>query len=144
MERTIGVAIGVPQPWGAELDEHRALAGDLVAPMVFSHITLVGPAVLPVSSTLDKEIDELLAEVAADNGAFAVRLLGTGTFRPTSQVVFVALAEGIAECERLAGAMNAGPLSRELVHPYHPHVTVAHDVPGPALDAAYQRLAGYS
>jgi hypothetical protein len=27
--------------------------------------------------------------------------------------------------------------------PYHPHVTVAHDVPPAQLDAAYERLAGF-
>ena len=144
MERTVGVAIAIPEPWGPELDAHRALAGDLVGPMVFSHVTLLGPAVLPVSSTLDEEIDKLIRDVAAGNEPFEMRLRGTGTFRPVSQTVFVAIAQGIAECERLAGAMNTGPLWRELTHPYHPHVTVAHEVPEPALDAAYERLADYS
>ncbi len=144
MERTIGVVIGVPQPYGAELDAARAASGDALAPMVFAHITLLGPAVLPVSSTLDEEIDKVLAGVAAESRPFEVRLRGTGTFRPVSQVVFVAMAAGIAECEQLAEAMRTGPLWRELAHPYHPHVTVAHDVPAPALDAAFERLAGYT
>ena len=85
-----------------------------------------------------------LVDVAADTEPFEVQLRGTGTFRPVSQVVFVAMAAGIAECERLADAIRTGPLWRELAHPYHPHVTVAHDVPGAALDAAYERLGGYT
>jgi 2'-5' RNA ligase len=144
MERTIGVVIGVPQPYGAELDAHRAASGDAAAPMVFAHITLLGPTAVPTSSTLDEEVDKLLLDVAADSEPFEVRLRGTGTFRPISQVVFVAMAAGIAECERLAEAMRTGPLWRDLAHPYHPHVTVAHDVPGPALDAAFERLANYT
>lgn len=144
MERTIGVAIGIPQPWGAELDAHRAATGDPVAAMVPAHITLLGPAPFPVSSTLDEEIDKLLLDVAGDARPFEVRLRGTGTFRPISQVVFVAMAAGIAECERLAAAMCDGPLWRELTHPYHPHVTVAHDVPGSALDAVFERLTDYT
>jgi 2'-5' RNA ligase len=144
MERTIGVAIGIPQPWGAELDARRAATGDPVAPMVPAHITLLGPTALPTSSTLDEEIDKLLLEVAANAEPFDVHLRGTGTFRPVSQVVFVAVVAGIAECEQLADAVRSGPLWRELVHPYHPHVTVAHDVPGPALDAVFERLARYT
>jgi 2'-5' RNA ligase len=144
MERTIGVAIGIPQPWGAEIDAYRAATGDPVAPMVPAHITLLGPTALPTSSTLDDEIDKLLLDVAANNEPFDVQLRGTGTFRPISQVVFVAMAAGIAECERLAAAVRSGPLWRELTHPYHPHVTVAHDVPGPALDAVFERLARYT
>jgi 2'-5' RNA ligase len=144
MERTIGVAIGVPQPCGAELDAHRASTGDPLAPLVPAHVTLLGPTALPVSSALDEEIDDLLEAAAASHDPFHVQLRGTGTFRPVSQVVFVALASGIVECEQLATSVRSGPLYRELAHPYHPHVTVAHDVPGPAMDEIFQRLAGYS
>ena len=144
MERTIGVAIGIPQPWGAELDAHRASTGDPMAPLVPAHVTLLGPTVLPISSALDVQIDDLLESAATDLDPFPVQLRGTGTFRPVSQVVFVALASGIAECERLATLVRSGPLDRELAHPYHPHVTVAHDVPEPAMDEIFERLAGYS
>lgn len=144
MERTIGIAIGIPQPWGAELDAARASTGDPQAALIPAHVTLLGPTVLPVSAELDRRIDRLLRKVAAASAPFAIQLRGTGTFRPVSQVVFVALAAGIAECERLAAAIRTGPLRRELVHPYHPHVTVGHDVPGPALDGVFEQMADYS
>ncbi|MEV4412985.1 2'-5' RNA ligase family protein [Catellatospora sp. NPDC049609] len=144
MERTIGIAIGIPQPWGAELDAARASTGDPLAALIPSHVTLLGPTMLAVSADLDRRIDELLERVAADNAPFAIQLRGTGTFRPVSQVVFVALAAGIVECERLADAIRTGPLARELAHPYHPHVTVGHDVPAPALDDVFERMADYT
>lgn len=144
MQRTVGVAIGIPQPWGAELDAHRAWTGDPAAPMVPAHVTLLGPTILPTSPTLDDEIDNHLSAVARSCSPFAMHLRGTGTFRPTSPVVFVALAAGIAECERLAASVNAGPLARELTYPYHPHVTVAHAVPDPAMDEVFERLAGFT
>ena len=72
-----------------------------------------------------------------------MQLRGTGTFRPVSPVVFVPLVQGIGECERLEARCASGPLDRELPFPYHPHVTVAHDVAHPALDAVYEELAGY-
>jgi 2'-5' RNA ligase len=144
VERMVGVAIGIPQPWGAELDAHRAMTGDPAASMVPAHVTLLGPTVLPASGTLDREIDHHLLEIARRCAPFAVHLRGTGTFRPTSPVVFVALASGLAECHHLATSVNAGPLARELPYPYHPHVTVAHAAPDPAMDEVFDRLAGYT
>ena len=46
------------------------------------------------------------------------------------------MARGIAECERIAADVRTGPLARPLTFPYHPHVTVAHDVPTDMLDMA--------
>jgi 2'-5' RNA ligase len=75
---------------------------------------------------------------------FEVHLRGTGTFRPVSPVVFVALANGIAGCERLEARVRRGVLDRELDFPYHPHVTVAHDLPEDVLDEAYDALGGFT
>jgi 2'-5' RNA ligase len=143
VERTIGIAIGVPQPWGAELDAQRAATGDPAAALIPAHVTLLGPTLLQSSSTLDDDMDQVLTAAAAAQGPFEIHLRGTGTFRPITQVVFVALASGIAECERLAARIRTGPLARDLAHPYHPHVTVAHDVDAPAMDAVFERLSGY-
>src|SRR4051794_3162926 len=74
---------------------------------------------------------------------FGMLLAGTGTFRPVSAVVFVVVAAGIAQCERLEAAVRSGPLARETRFPYHPHVTVAHDIPPDGLDRAYKGLAGF-
>ncbi|MGE5829811.1 MAG: 2'-5' RNA ligase family protein, partial [Micromonosporaceae bacterium] len=137
MVRTIGVAVGIPEPWGSQLDGHRAAAGDPMAPFIPAHLTLLGPTVVAGSSVQTSRIEGHLSEVAAVHRPFHVRLRGTGTFRPVTQVVYVAVAAGVGECERLAGAIRAGPLARELRYPYHPHVTVAHDVPDAALDAVF-------
>ena len=58
-------------------------------------------------------------------------------------MVFVALAEGIAACEMLETRVRAGVLWRPVLFPYHPHVTVAHDLPPDVLDTALEDLAGY-
>ncbi|HTJ34244.1 MAG TPA: 2'-5' RNA ligase family protein [Dactylosporangium sp.] len=139
---TIGVAIDIPQPWGGELTAARLAAGDRVAEYVPAHVTLLGPtevdaADLPV-------IDAYLCRVAREHPAFTVRLRGTGTFRPVTQVVFVAVAAGISECEQLHEAVLAAePIRAAARFPYHPHVTVAHDVAPEQLDAAFADLAGY-
>src|SRR5512142_1514068 len=40
---TVGVAIGIPEPWGSQLDRSRAATGDPLAPFVPAHVTLLGP-----------------------------------------------------------------------------------------------------
>ena len=72
-----------------------------------------------------------------------MHLAGTGTFRPTSPVVFIQIATGVSHCELLERAIRRGPLTRELDFPYHPHVTVAQDVADHALDEAYEGLSGF-
>uniref|UniRef100_UPI0019638830 2'-5' RNA ligase family protein n=1 Tax=Escherichia coli TaxID=562 RepID=UPI0019638830 len=74
---------------------------------------------------------------------FDIHLRGSASFRPVSPVVFVTLALGISDCERLESKVRSGVLARELKFPYHPHVTVAHDLPEEQLDQADEALASY-
>ena len=143
MVRTLGVVVGIPEPWGSQLDQNRLASGDPMAPFIPAHLTLVGPVTVDPSSDAAAEIEDHLVSVAAAHEPFEVRLSGTGTFRPVTQVVYVALAAGFAECERLAADIRSGPLERELAYTYHPHVTVAHDVPDDALDQVYASLATF-
>ncbi|WP_442931095.1 2'-5' RNA ligase family protein [Micromonospora sp. NBC_00389] len=137
----VGIAVDIPEPWGAQLTRRRVEAGDPLA--VPAHVTLLGPTEIPTAAL--PAVERHLAAVAAAHLPFALHLRGTGTFRPVTQVVFVAVAAGISECELLAGAIRAAPeLHRETRFPYHPHVTVAQDVAAEALDKAYEDLADFS
>lgn len=137
---TIGVAIAIPEPHGGELQRYRASFGDPSADAIPTHVTLLPPTL--VDDDLS-DVDKHLSEVAASHRPFCIHLRGTATFRPVSPVVFVAMTEGISACEMLATSVRSGPLDRELMFPYHPHVTVAHDVPDKALDTAFETLADY-
>jgi len=137
----IGVALQVPPPFGPQLQQARAGFGDPLADLIPPHVTLLGPTVLDASE-LD-ELDEHLSGVGRAHAPFTVHLRGTGTFRPVSDVVFVQVVQGISECERLEQSVRSGPLTEELRFNYHPHVTVAHDVPVAALDRAFEELAGF-
>ena len=139
---TVGVAIPVPEPYGTELRRYRASFGDIQAQSVPTHVTLLPPTL--VESSELSEIEEHLLKVVSAHPKFVMQLRGTATFRPNSPVVFVALSEGISACELLSEAIRTGPLERDLPFPYHPHVTVAQDVPDDALDRAYDTLAGFS
>jgi 2'-5' RNA ligase len=141
--RRIGVAVGIPEPWGSQLDEHRSAAGDPLADLIPAHLTLLGPTELDDSTEVWAAAQDHLAKVAAGHSPFQVQLRGTGTFRPVTQVVFVAIAVGAGECESLAADIRSGPLERELEYPYRPHVTVAHDVPPETLDGVARSLAGF-
>ncbi|XTZ13974.1 2'-5' RNA ligase family protein [Micromonospora echinospora] len=139
----IGVAVDIPEPWGSHLTRRRAEAGDPLAAHIPAHVTLLGPTEIPVDAM--PVVEAHLAAVAAAHLPFSLHLRGTGTFRPVTQVVFVAVAAGISECELLAEAISAAPeLHRETRFPYHPHVTVAQDVTPEALDRVYEDLADFS
>lgn len=140
-DRTVGVSIGIPEPYGSQLERWRERLGDPNAGSVPPHITLVPPTLLH-SAELD-EVEEHLSDVAQGFESFDVHLRGSGSFRPISPVVFVPLATGVSDCERLEKLVHDGPLRGDRRFPYHPHVTVAHDLGGAALDRAYAALASF-
>lgn len=141
IRRTIGVSIAIPEPHAARLQAWRERFGDPDARKIPTHVTLLPPTrVVPEQLP---GIEEHLAKIAVGTPPFGIHLRGTGTFRPVSPVVFVALAAGISECERLEAAVRSGPLARPIPYNYHPHVTIAHDLDDDTLDDAYAALATY-
>jgi 2'-5' RNA ligase len=137
----VGVAIAIPQPHASVLTRWRRQVGDPAADLVFPHVTLLPPT--PVPADAMDEVEQHLAKAAEASSPFAMHLSGTGTFRPLSPVVFIQIARGVSDCEVLERDIRSGPLDRELHFPYHPHVTVAQEVPDAALDAAYEGLSTF-
>ena len=136
----VGVILGFPEDVAAELRAWRASFGDPMAHVIPAHITLV-------TTTESEDWDATLSHVrhvASQQAPFRVTVSGTGSFRPVSEVVYLNVSEGFDECVRLHAELQRGPLERELPFPYHPHVTVAHDVEPRRLDAAEQALRDYS
>ena len=138
----LGVIVPVPEPWATLLTDWRTKVGDPQAALVPPHVTLLPPTEVPAAER--PAVTEHLSTVARQHPAFDMHLSGTGTFSPVSDVVFVTVARGIGNCELLAGDVRQGPLARSLSYPYHPHVTVAHDVDPDMLDLAYSGLADLS
>lgn len=139
--QTIGIVIPVPEPHGQYLRDKRAGYGDARAETVPSHVTLVPPIEVAKSRLI--EFDESLSELASTFPAFTMTLRGTGTFRPVSPVVFVGLVEGISVTEQLAKLIRE---VLELPAPrfdFHPHVTVAQELPDEALDRAFTELRDF-
>jgi 2'-5' RNA ligase len=139
--RTIGVAIAIPEPYGSELQRVRESYGDSLARSIPTHITLLPPT--DVDAVDLDDIDKHLRTIAESEQPFDIHLRGTGTFHPVSPVVFVSVVLGISACERVEARVRSGPLDRELTFPYHPHVTVAHDLPLEVLNRAFDEMASY-
>ena len=138
---TVGVVIDLPEPHATVVRNWRRRAGDPQADLVPPHVTLLPPT--PILRTDVDVVVEHLSKVAAQETPFSMHLSGTGTFRPLSQVVFIQVSSGVGECERMAAAIRQGPLDRSLEFPFHPHVTVAHDVDDAALDEVYDGLGDF-
>lgn len=138
----IGVAIALPDPEAAKVRAVRAAAGDPLARVVPPHITLLPPTAVGIESL--GEITSHLERVASRTAPFTIRLKGVGTFRPVSPVVFLELSCGVAECDGLQSAVRdrGGPLALPLSFPFHPHVTLAHDIDDAGLDSAAGAAAG--
>ncbi len=138
---TIGVAVAIPPPYASELQRWRAEFGDPFADAIPPHVTLLPPTRV-AEDRLD-DVREHLGRAAQDHHPFTMTLRGTGSFRPVSPVVFVQVAAGISECERVERQVRSGVLKRDLSFYYHPHVTVAHDLEDGALDRAFAELSDY-
>jgi 2'-5' RNA ligase len=137
----ISVSIAVPAPFGGDLQRLRASFGGPSAGSIPTHVTLLSPT--EITDDEVPEIHEHLERVAASQRPFTMRLRSTGTFRPVSPVVFVQVAGGISECERIEQAIRTGPLKRDVRFYYHPHVTIAHHVDDAAMERAFNELASY-
>jgi 2'-5' RNA ligase len=135
----VGITIPIPEPLAGALESWRASFGDPMAAVVPPHITLITTT---PASDWDATIDHVRA-VARTQRPFEVRLRSTGSFRPVSPVVFLKLVEGFDECVELHARLQTGPLERELDFPFHPHVTVAHDVSEAGMDAAVEELHAF-
>jgi 2'-5' RNA ligase len=129
----------VPEPYRSVLDDYRRGLGDALATP--AHITLLPPT--DVDDTIWAALPSVLAAVAARHEPFTVRLRGTGTFRPVSPVVFVGVVDGVGCCERLEADLRMEALASGRRFPYHPHVTIAHDVGEADLDRAFADHAGF-
>jgi 2'-5' RNA ligase len=140
-ETLVGVTIELPEPCYSDLAAWRERLGDPGAAFVPPHITLLPPTRMTTDQLATFAAH--LADVAGSSEPFRVRLAGSDTFRPVSPVVFVALAEGSEGCAKIQAAVVGGPVRPDLHFPYHPHVTVAHDLPDVVLDRAEAALADF-
>lgn len=137
---TLGVAIEIPEPFGSAIDDARRAYEPSMGRMP-AHITLLPP--VDVDPDVLPGVIEHLSSVAERLSPFEVELHGTGTFQPVSPVVFIALSRGISSCERVETRVRTGLLAVDSRFPYHPHVTLAHEVSDALLARAFDDFTDF-
>lgn len=135
-EYTLGVVIPVPQPHRETLRAWRQdYGGEATAPIA-PHITLVSGSYL---NSWEKAAAQV-RRVASTVQPFSIELGAAQSFRPASDVVFLPLDRGADECWELHRGLLGDALRHESAFAYHPHLTIAQNVPAAQLDAAQAAL----
>jgi len=67
---------------------------------------------------------------------FEIELTNVDVF-PITNVLYLELGAGATELRRMHAAMNTRALQFDEPFPYHPHVTLAQELPGSDVTAAY-------
>ncbi|KSU66652.1 2'-5' RNA ligase family protein [Arthrobacter sp. NIO-1057] len=133
---TLGVVIPVPVPHRETLRAWREeYGGESTAPIA-PHITLVSGSYL---HSWEKAAAQV-RQVAGSTHCFTVQLGAARTFRPASEVVYLPLLSGAEECWKLHRELLSDALRHESEFAYHPHLTIAQNVPAAQLDAAQADL----
>lgn len=138
----VGVVLVLPEPIQGEVTRIRTEQGDPRAQGMPAHITLLPPT--PVSGSLLVTLRAHLGRVAHRHPALRITLTGAQTFRPLSEVVYLALGEGAEACSDLGHAVQQGPVPSPSPFPFRPHVTLAHDLSTATLDAVQDEYAAFT
>jgi 2'-5' RNA ligase/8-oxo-dGTP pyrophosphatase MutT (NUDIX family) len=136
----LGVVARLPEPLGIHVQAWRRALRDPTAGRVDPHLTLVPPQTV-AERDLDRAV-RLVERAAAEAVPFLVELAGADTFLPDAPVAYLAVREGGPALQALEVALQEPPLDRR-THPFHPHVTVAQDLPDDRIEAAAAELAGF-
>jgi 2'-5' RNA ligase len=127
------LVIYVPDPLGRFLDElRRELVPDY---RPHAHVSVLPPRPLAVDWRTASDQVRLLAESWAP---FEVELTGLEVF-PVTDVLFLAIGGGDGELRRMHAALNSAALEFEEPFSYHPHVTLAQDVPRETVPALHEQ-----
>jgi 2'-5' RNA ligase len=109
----------IPGPLARFLDDLRRELVHDCAPR--AHVTILPPRPLKVGVHVARDF---IQRYLRDQPAFAIETAEVEVFRTTS-VVYIGLAAGRLELERMHEALNDGPLQSDEPHTYHPHITLA-------------------
>ena len=131
----------IPDPLARFLDDLRVeLTPDCVPR---AHVTILPPR--PLHENL-KDVTRQIMEESRNVPPFPVELGGVEVFEG-SNVVYIEIARGAGELREFYDLLNRGPLRHKENFPYHPHITLAQNIPAaeaPRLaEIAGRRWADY-
>jgi 8-oxo-dGTP pyrophosphatase MutT (NUDIX family)/2'-5' RNA ligase len=134
------VVAPLPQPLGTYVQAWRRALCEPTRDRIVPHITLAPPQSVP-----EEQVPAAIAlvdQAAAAGVPGVVALHAAATFLPDSPVTYLDVAGGGPALAALEAALRAEPLSRR-THPFHPHVTVAQELPPADLEAAAAELGNF-
>lgn len=117
------LVIYIPGPLGRFLDDLRRELVPHYNP--HAHVSVLPPR--PLSVPWQAASDEARALLEA-SAPFDIELTGLQVF-PVTQVIYLEVGAGASDLRLLHGAMNAGSLASQEPFSYHPHITLAQEVP---------------
>jgi 2'-5' RNA ligase len=126
------LVIYVPEPLGLFLDDLRRELAPASNP--HAHVSVLPPRPLAVGWQAASVQARALTEAWAP---FEIELTGLPVF-PVTDVIYLEIGAGGAELRRMNAAMNTGDLEFEEPFPYHPHVTLAQEIPQPEVLAIHE------
>jgi len=109
-----------------------------------AHVSILPPR--PIHGSADEAWEHIRTRVE-DIPAFPVRIAEIEVF-PVTSVIYIALGQGRSDLEQMHRALNTGLLDFQEPFKYHPHITLAQEIPlpdvVPALELARHRWREWS
>jgi len=116
------LVIYIPGPLGAFLDDLRRELVPHYNP--HAHVSVLPPRSVAGECQAATQARALIESWPP----FEIELTGIRIF-PVTDVVYIEVGGGASELHRMHAAMNSGPLQFQDPFPYHPHVTLAQELP---------------
>lgn len=126
------LVIYIPDPLGKFLDDLRRELAPSYNP--HAHVSVLPPRSLSVHWQAASDEARALIEGAPP---FTVELTAIGIF-PVTNVIYLEIGRGAAELRGMHRAMNQGLLAFPEPFRYHPHVTLAQELPVETVDSSYE------
>jgi len=121
------LVIYLPEPLGTFLDELRLEMVPNCNP--HAHVSVLPPRPLPVAP--DAAIEEA-RHIVAEFEPFDIELGGIEKFDSTD-VLYISVEAGADQLRRMHASLSRGALAFAEPFPYHPHVTLAQEIPAGAV-----------
>jgi 2'-5' RNA ligase len=123
------LVIYIPGQLGQFLDDFRRKLVPGCNP--HAHVSLLPPRPLAVDWQV---ASEQVRTVLNPWAPFEIELTGIEMF-PVTNVIYIQVGRGAAELRKVHQAMNAGPLEFQEPFAYHPHITLAQELPRENVEA---------
>jgi 2'-5' RNA ligase len=133
-ERTnlFALVVYIPDPLARFLDDLREELVPACLPR--AHVTILPPR--PVSVDVGEAIEHARTLVAGF-APFDI-VAGEVAMFPSTDVIYINIKQGEAELKEMYRALNRGPLAFQETFPYHPHITLAQDLPPDRVKPLYE------